>query len=149
LPAINEQSTGDCFTKETTKERNMKKYFYELTYIINPVLEEDQFKETVDKVNKLIEENDGEIDEIDEWGVRKLAYEMDGKRNGYFVNIYFEAPASAIEVIERNMRISDEIMRYLTLKYDSKMLKHYELKKKGELPSIIDVDEEEEEESED
>jgi small subunit ribosomal protein S6 len=128
----------------------MKKYFYELTYIINPVLEEDQFKEAVDKVNKLIEDNDGEVVETDEWGVRKLAYEMDGKRNGYFVNLYFEAPASAIEVIERNMRISDEIMRYLTLKYDSKMLKHYELKKKGELPSIIDaVDEDESEESED
>jgi small subunit ribosomal protein S6 len=128
----------------------MKKYFYELTYIINPVLEEDQFKEAVDKVNKFIEDNDGEVVETDEWGVRKLAYEMDGKRNGYFVNLYFEAPASAIEVIERNMRISDEIMRYLTLKYDSKMLKHYELKKKGELPSIIDaVDEDESEESED
>lgn len=121
----------------------MKKFFYEFTYIINPVLEEDKFKETTDKVNKLIEDNGGEIAEVDEWGVRSLAYEIDGKSNGYYVNMYFNAPAEAIEVIERNMRIDDDIMRYLTLKYDSKMLRHYELKKKGELPQIIEETEEE------
>ena len=127
----------------------MKKFFYELTYIVDPVLEEDKFKEAVDKVNKLIEDNDGEIIEIDEWGIRKLAYEMNGKGNGYFVNLYFEAPAEAIGTIERNIRISDEFMRYLTLKYDAKMLKHYELRKKGEKPTLIDEVEEEEEETED
>ncbi|MEX1062935.1 MAG: 30S ribosomal protein S6 [Balneolaceae bacterium] len=124
----------------------MQKYFYEFTYIINPVLDEDKFKETVDKINKLIEDNDGEIVEVDEWGIRSFAYEMDGKSNGYYVNTYFRAPASAIEPIERNLRISDDIMRYLTLKYDAKMLRHYDLRKKGELPTIFEETEEEAEE---
>lgn len=123
----------------------MKKYFYEFTYIINPVLEEDKFKETIEKVNKLVEDNGGEIVEVDDWGIKSLAYDINGKSNGYYVNMYFNAPAAAIEVIERNVRINDDIMRYLTLKYDAKMQRHYELKKKGELPQIIEETEEEEE----
>ncbi|TVQ05186.1 MAG: 30S ribosomal protein S6 [Balneolaceae bacterium] len=118
----------------------MKKYFYEMTYILNPVLEEEQYSEMVDFVNKLIEKNGGEIVEVEEWGVKKLAYDVKGKGNGYYVNLYFNAPAEAIVVVERNLRIHDNVMRYLTLKYDAKMLRHYDLKKKGELPAIFEVD---------
>lgn len=122
----------------------MKKDFFELTYILNPVLEEDKFSELVSTVNSLIESNDGEIVEVDEWGTRKLAYDIDKKGSGYYVNMYFKAPGSAIEVIERNMRINDDILRYLTLKYDAKMLRHYELFKKGELPQLVEYDADEE-----
>lgn len=118
----------------------MKKDFFEMTYILNPVLEEDQFSELVSTVNGLIESNDGEIVEVDEWGTRKLAYDIDKKGSGYYVNMYFKAPGSAIAVIERNMRLNDDILRYLTLKYDSKMLRHYDLYKKGELPQLIEQD---------
>lgn len=118
----------------------MKKDFFELTYILNPVLEEDKFSELVSTVNGLIENNDGEIVEVDEWGTRKLAYDIDKKGSGFYVNMYFKAPGSAIEVIERNMRLNDDILRYLTLKYDAKMLRHYDLSKKGELPQLIDQD---------
>jgi small subunit ribosomal protein S6 len=122
----------------------MKKDFYEMTYILNPVLEEEKFSEIVSYVNKLIEDNNGEIVEVDEWGVKKLAYDIDKKSTGYYVNLYFNAPPEAIELIERSMRIHDDIMRYLTLKYDSKMLRHYELKTKGELPVFFEEDEGEE-----
>ncbi|MEX0769699.1 MAG: 30S ribosomal protein S6 [Balneolaceae bacterium] len=124
----------------------MKQNYYELTYIIDPVLEEDKFKEIVDYVNNLIEKNGGEIDEVDEWGLQKFAYEIDGKSNGYYVNLYFKGPSDAIQEIERNLRIHDQIMRYLTLKYDAKMLRHRELVKKGEKPTIFEETEEVEEE---
>lgn len=116
----------------------MKKLFYEMTYILNPVLDEDKFSEVVSHVNKLIEDNDGEILDVDEWGVKKLAYPIDKKSTGYYVNMYFKAPADAIEKVERNMRIHDDIMRYLTLKYDAKMMRHYDLMKKGELPALYE-----------
>lgn len=116
----------------------MKKDFYEMTYILNPVLEEERFSELVSFVNKLIEDNGGEIVEVDEWGVKKLAYDIDKKGTGFYVNMYFNAPAPAIAVVERNMRINDDIMRYLTLKYDAKMQRYYELRKKGDLPVIFD-----------
>lgn len=121
----------------------MKKDFYEMTYILNPVLEDDKFSELVAYVNKLIEDNGGEIAEVDEWGVKKLAYDVDKKSTGYYVNLYFEAPGTAVEKVERNMRIHDDIMRYLTLKYDAKMKRYYELRKKGEVPVIFDEVEEE------
>ncbi|MEX0647577.1 MAG: 30S ribosomal protein S6 [Balneolaceae bacterium] len=124
----------------------MKKDFYEMTYILNPVLDDEKFSELVSFVNKLIEDNGGELLEVDEWGVKKLAYDMDKKSTGYFVNLYFKAPGAAIDVVERNMRIHDDIMRYLTLKYDAKMQRYYELRKKGEVPVLFDETEEESEE---
>ena len=123
----------------------MTKNFYEFTYIINPVLEEDKFKEVVDKVNKLIESNGGEIDEVDEWGVRRFEYPINKKSNGYYVNMYFTAPAEAIAPIERTLRIDDDILRYLTLKYDAKMMRHRELQKKNEVPDIFAIEDEDEE----
>lgn len=114
-----------------------------MTYILNPVLDDDKTKELVDFVNNQVEKNDGEIVEVDEWGARSLAYDIDKKSTGYYVNMYFNAPNSAIEVIERNMRITEGFMRYLTLKYDAKMKRHYDLKKSGNLPQIFDDVEEE------
>lgn len=126
----------------------MKNHFYEMTYILNPVLDEEKFSELVSYVNKLIEDNGGEIVEVDEWGVKKLSYEIDKKSTGYYVNMYFNAPGQAIETVERNMRIHDDILRYLTLKYDAKMMRHYELRKKGELPALYEETAEESDEDE-
>ncbi|WP_103665607.1 30S ribosomal protein S6 [Gracilimonas amylolytica] len=127
----------------------MSKNYYEFTYIINPVLEEDMFKETVDKVNKLIENNGGEIDEVDEWGLRQFAYDIDKKGSGYYVNMYFTAPAEAIASVERQLRIDDNVLRFLTLKYDAKMLRHRELQRKNEVPDIFAIEDEDEDNEED
>lgn len=127
----------------------MSKNYYEFTYIINPVLEDDKLKETVDKVSKLIEKNGGEIEEVDEWGLRQFAYDIDKKGSGYYVNMYFTAPAEAIASVERQLRIDDDVLRYLTLKYDAKMLRHRELQKKNEVPDIFAIEDDEEDNNED
>ncbi len=106
-------------------------YLYELTYIINGALSDEQIKNTVQRVTKYIEENGGQVREIDEWGTRRLAYPINKKRNGYYVNLYFEAPGELIPKLERAMEISDEILRYLTLRMDAKMIRHYERRKAG------------------
>jgi len=121
----------------------MKKDFFEMTTILNPVLEEDKTKDLVQFISDLITNNDGEIVELDEWGAKQLAYIIDKKSTGYYVNLYFNAPGIAIEKIEKNMRIHDDIMRYLTIKYDAKMKRYYELRKNGELPVFIEPDDEE------
>ena len=120
----------------------MSKIYYEFTYVVNPVLEEEQYKEAVEKVNKLFTDNGAEIEEVDEWGLRKLAYEIDKKNSGYYVNMYLTAPVEAIAVVERALRIDDHFMRYLTLKYDAKMLRHRELVKKNAVPNVFEVQEE-------
>lgn len=127
----------------------MSRSYYELTYILNPVLEEDQYKELVEKYSSLIRDNDGEIDEIDEWGIRKFEYEMDGKTNGYYVNLYFTAPGELIDKLERSLRIDDHVMRFLTLKYDAKMMRHRDLQRKNAVPTVFDDEDVESEVDED
>lgn len=122
----------------------MSTNYYEFTYIINPVLDEDKFAAVVDKVNKLIEKSGGDVDEVDEWGLRQFAYDIDKKSNGYYVNMYFNAPVDAIEKIERPLRIDDDVLRFLTLKYDAKMIRHRELQKKNAVPDVFAVETEEE-----
>jgi len=126
----------------------MSRNYYELTYIISPVLEDDEYEEIVEKFTELIRDNGGEIDEVDEWGIRKFEYEMDSKSSGYYVNAYFTAPGELIEKLERSLRIDDQIMRYLTLKYDAKMMRHREQQRKGTVPNVF-VEEHDDEEEED
>lgn len=107
------------------------KHTYELTYIINAVLSEDQIKAVNKRVKKFIEENGGEILEVNEWGSQRLAYPINKKRNGYYVNLYMKAPGDMISRLERTLEIDDDILRYLTLRLDAKMLRQYEARKKA------------------
>ena len=120
--------------------------YYELTYIISPVLEDKQYPAVIQRINNLITSSGGAVDEVEEWGLRKFAYEMDKKQTGFYVNLYFEAPATAVEPIERAMRIDGEIMRYLTLKYDAKMKRHKELVKNNAVPEVFPIIEEDDSE---
>ena len=106
------------------------KYQYELTYVISGVVQQNQVDDIVRKVNHLIESNDGDVLEVDEWGNQRLAYEIDRKRSGYYVNMYFKAPGSLIDRLERELQINDDVLRYLTLRMDEKMKRHYEREKK-------------------
>jgi len=96
-------------------------------YIINPVLNDEQTKDIVGRVTKYIRENGGDILEVVEMGSQRLAYPLQKKRNGYYVNAYFRHPDGAfIAKFERAMQINDDIMRHMILRYDAKMLRHYE-----------------------
>jgi small subunit ribosomal protein S6 len=104
----------------------IRKSMYELTYIVNSVLSDDQIQDLVDRVTKYIGEADCDVVEVDVWGSRRLAYPLQKKRNGFYVNMYFHAPGSFISRLERALEIDDNILRYLTLKMDQKMVRHYE-----------------------
>lgn len=102
---------------------------YELTYIVNAVLNDDHIKDIVNRVGKFITEHGGEVIETDEWGTRRLAYPLYKKRNGYYVNVYFRAGGEMIPRLERALEIEDDVMRYITLRFDAKMERHYEVQK--------------------
>jgi small subunit ribosomal protein S6 len=102
---------------------------YEFTYIVNAVLSDEQIKDVVGRVSELVSENGGEILEVDEWGSQRLAYPLNKKRNGYYVNMYFKAPGDLVQRLERALEINDSILRYLTLRMDAKMIRHYEGRK--------------------
>jgi len=109
-----------------------QKYQYELTYVISGVVQQNQVDDIVRKINHLVESNDGDVLEVDEWGNQRLSYEIDRKRSGYYVNMYFKAPGSLINRLERELQINDDVLRYLTLRMDAKMQRHYEKRKKQE-----------------
>ncbi len=143
---VDPESVWDrLFAIKQPKDCNMdKSNFYELTYIVKTVLDESDIKATVEKVTNFLTENGAKIDEVDEWGNRELSYEIENMRSGYYVNMYFVVAGEVMVQLERMLNLDDNIVRFLFLKYDSKMLRHRELAKKGEIPNIFAVEEEEE-----
>ena len=89
---------------------------YEALYIVKPNYDEEQYAQFVEKYNALIQNNGGEIIKVEPWGKRRLAYEIDKLREGYYVLVRFNAEAEVPAELERNFKIADEIMRYLVVR---------------------------------
>jgi small subunit ribosomal protein S6 len=89
---------------------------YEAMYIIRPKYEDEQCAAIIEKFNAIIQANGGEVVKTDAMGRKKLAYEIEKVREGYYVLVTFNAPADLPAELERNFRISDEVMRYLVVK---------------------------------
>ncbi len=115
---------------------------YELTYILTSVLTSEQTAEVVTRINELIEGAGGTIVEVDEWGIRKLAYPIEKKRNGYYVNLYFEGPGTMISRVERALTIDDNVLRSLILAMDKSMVAHYHAGKSNRQTAIVTETEE-------
>ncbi|TWO19675.1 30S ribosomal protein S6 [Campylobacter hyointestinalis] len=93
---------------------------YELLFILKPTLTEDEAKVKVDFIKEVITKNGGEIASVVEMGTRKLAYKIDKYERGTYIVIYFTAPTSLIAELVRNVRITEEVIRFLTVKYENK-----------------------------
>ncbi|MCI8309917.1 MAG: 30S ribosomal protein S6 [Clostridia bacterium] len=88
---------------------------YETVFIINPNVEEDGIKALINKFSDLIN-SDGKVEEVNEMGKRKLAYEIKKNKEGYYVSIEFESNPSLIKELERVYRITDNIMKFITIR---------------------------------
>lgn len=105
---------------------NQDRAMYELMYVVNTVLNDDQIRDIVERVTAYIRENGGDVVEVDTWGSQRLAYPIQKKRNGYYVVTYFRAAGDLIARLDRTLRINDDVLRYFVLRYDGKMERHYE-----------------------
>ncbi|MEB3281911.1 MAG: 30S ribosomal protein S6 [Lyngbya sp.] len=94
----------------------MKEFVYETMYILRPDLIDEQVDVAIAKYQDLLKEQGGEKIEIQNLGKRRLAYEIDNHREGVYVQMNYTGPGSQIAVLERAMRISDDVIRYLTTK---------------------------------
>lgn len=94
---------------------------YEVMYVIDPTLEDSARTELINRFSDLVKKNGGEVDRVDEWGKRRLAYAIQYKTEGYYVLMYIKAPADLPRELERNMKISDSVLRYLTVKYEGEL----------------------------
>lgn len=89
---------------------------YEVMYIIRPDLDQEPTKEMVEKFQNLIVNNGGEIEKVTEMGKRRIAYEIEGYNEGYYVLINFQSETSVVAELERVLRITDSVIRYLITK---------------------------------
>ncbi len=92
---------------------------YELMFIIDPVLEDAKKDETVETVKSIIAEA-GEVTNVDVWGLRKLAYPIQKKSEGYYVVMQFTAKPELPKELDRRLRISDNCMRHIIVALDEK-----------------------------
>ncbi len=93
---------------------------YENLVIVKPTLTEEEIKNTLAGIEEVITSNGGEIIARDAMGMKKLAYPIEKNARGYFYVMYYKIAPSAISEIERRFRINEELLRFVTMKYDSK-----------------------------
>ncbi len=93
---------------------------YELVYIIDAAMEEEPRKELIVKFNEMISQNGGTVDKVEEWGKRRLAYAIDYKTEGYYVLVNFSAESETPKEMERNLQISDSVIRYQIIRLEQK-----------------------------
>ncbi len=91
---------------------------YETVFILTPILSEQQAKDAVTKFCTLLEENGSQVAAREEWGMRRLAYPIEGKSSGLYVYLQFDCEPSVIATLETAFRRDERIMRFLTTKLD-------------------------------
>ncbi len=89
---------------------------YEVVYIIDPAMEDEARKALIARFNELITGNGGSVDKVEEWGRKRLAYAIDYKTEGYYVLVNFQAEADLPKELERNLQISDSVIRYQVIR---------------------------------
>ena len=92
---------------------------YELMLIVNPNAEDDRQKEIVDRLRSEVEKAKGTIVGVDEWGRRKMAYEIKKETEGVYFVITFMATPPTLAEVERVLGITDEVIRFKTLRLKS------------------------------
>ena len=88
---------------------------YEILYIIDATTSDEKREEIISKVKALVEDNGGVAQEPEKWGVRKFAYPINYKTEGYYVLMNFEAPETVPQILESQLLILDGIVRQMTV----------------------------------
>ncbi|MCI0750673.1 MAG: 30S ribosomal protein S6 [Flammeovirgaceae bacterium] len=105
---------------------------YETVFILNPVLSEDQMKDTVEKFVKVLKKAKADVVNIEQWGLRKLAYPIQHKSTGFYNLIEFSAAPEVVNTLETEYRRDESVMRFLTISLDKHALAYNERRRKGE-----------------
>ena len=92
---------------------------YEVMFILDPALEDDKKDATVETVKTIIA-SEGEVGNVDVWGMKKLAYPIQKKAEGYYVVVEFKAPYTLPKELDRRLKISDNVMRHIIINKDEK-----------------------------
>ena len=105
-------------------------YHYEAVFILTPVLSDVQMKEAVEKFKSLLEQEGAEIVNVENWGLRKLAYPIQKKSTGFYNLIEFNAESPIVDKLEIQFRRDERVIRFLTLKMEKYAVEYAEKRRK-------------------
>jgi small subunit ribosomal protein S6 len=92
---------------------------YETLFVLKPTLTDEEKEQKFNFIKEVITKNGGEIVASEEIGTRKLAYPIEKFERGHYYIIYFKAPANSVKELERIYRITEEVIRFITIKYET------------------------------
>lgn len=92
--------------------------YYESVYIARPDISTAQVDALTESLTSIVGENGGSVTKNEYWGLKNLAYRIKKNRKGHYTLLNIDAPAGAISELERNMRINEDVMRYMTIRVD-------------------------------
>ena len=92
---------------------------YELAVVVSAKIEDDERAQVIEKVKALVERFGGQISDVDEWGKKRLAYEIQKMKEAYYHFIHFESDAETPSEIEQRIRIMDNVIRFLCVRQDA------------------------------
>jgi small subunit ribosomal protein S6 len=93
---------------------------YETIFILDPDLEEEAAKSAVEKIKGILTQGNGEILKIEDWGKRKLAYEVKKKSKGHYILIHLAGTPALLSELERNFRVMDAVIKFQSVRLDEK-----------------------------
>ncbi len=105
---------------------------YETVFILNPVLSDDQMKDTVEKFVKVLKKASADVINVEQWGLKKMAYPINKKSTGFYNLFEFSAGPDVIDTLETEFRRDESVMRFLTTALDKHAIVYNERRRKGE-----------------
>jgi small subunit ribosomal protein S6 len=105
---------------------------YEELFIVRPDAPEEEIDQLIEQLTTLIAGQGGNVDKSEKWGVRKLAYRVQKRTEGFYVLLQFVAKPETVMEIERRLRVTDLVLKFLTVRIDEKMKKIAKRKKERE-----------------
>jgi small subunit ribosomal protein S6 len=115
---------------------------YETVFILTPVLSDVQMKDTVDKFVNLLKELGADVINVENWGLKKMAYTIEKKTTGFYVMVEFKADPTLIRKFEIELRREEKVMRFLTTVLDKHSIVYAERRRKGEFNKKVEAKEE-------
>ena len=91
---------------------------YETMIVLRTDLQDAGVKEQIERIRKLLETQGATVSGIHEWGLRELAYQIQKERRGYYILVEYVAPSAAVAELERTLKLSDFVLRYVTIRQD-------------------------------
>jgi len=115
---------------------------YETVFILTPVLSDVQMKDTVDKFVNLLKELGADVINVENWGLKKMAYAIEKKTTGFYIMVEFKADPTLIRKFEVEFRREEKVMRFLTTVLDKHSIVYAERRRKGEFNKKVEAKEE-------